>query len=211
MSDNEPKINLKKLAYSPLINPLVETTEVPIKRSRVRTGAMQDLVNPVTGEISHTSIIHKIEEKDDAEFVKVFADGVARAFDLNKTSARVFQAVLEEYQRTPMSGGFADTVELFWFGEGLSGRKLDMSEKTFQRGLKDLLAKGFLYPKSHSIFWVNPSLVFKGDRAMMVQEYRRRSADNQLPDKTATPAAKAPTKPRRKATPATPLPETQEQ
>jgi hypothetical protein len=82
--------------------------------------------------------------------------------------------VLAEYERTPMTRGFADTVELFWFGNGLSGRDIGMSEKTFQRGLKELLGKGFLAPKSSSIFWVNPSLFFKGDRVMFIKEYRRR-------------------------------------
>ena len=109
--------------------------------------------------------------------MKVFAAGVAAAFELNRTTYRVFQAVLQEYERTPMTRGFADTVELFWFGGGLSGRDVGMSEKTFQRGLKELLAKGFLAPKSSSVFWVNPALFFKGDRVLFVKEYRRRSRE----------------------------------
>lgn len=167
-------INLKKLDYSPSVNPLVEPREVVLKRRYVRTGKTEELVNSATGEISHVSAIHQVEERDDAEFVKVFAAGVSAAYDLNRTAQRVFQAVLQEYERTPMTRGFADTVELFWFGDGLSGRDIGMSEKTFQRGLKELLAKGFLAPKSSSIFWVNPSLFFKGDRVMFIKEYRRR-------------------------------------
>jgi hypothetical protein len=149
-----------------------------MRKRYVSSGLSKDLVDPSTGEVSGAAVIRVVEEKDDAEFVKVFAAGVAAAFDLNRTAYRVFQAVLQEYERTPMNRGFADTVELFWFGEGLSGRSIDMSEKTFQRGLKDLLAKGFLAPKSSSVFWINPALFFKGDRVAFVKEYRRRKVDD---------------------------------
>jgi hypothetical protein len=177
MSDNKP-INLKKLEYSPRVNPLVEPQSIAMRKRYVSSGLSKDLVDPSTGEVSGAAVIRVVEEKDDAEFVKVFAAGVAAAFDLNRTAYRVFQAVLQEYERTPMNGGFADTVELFWFGDGLSGRNIDMSEKTFQRGLKDLLAKGFLAPKSSSVFWINPALFFKGDRVAFVKEYRRRRVAN---------------------------------
>ena len=173
----EKTVHLRKLDYFPTQNPLVEAQQVRVKRRVVRTGKSEELVSGATGEVRAVSAIHQVEERDDAEFVKVFAAGVAAAFELNRTTYRVFQAVLQEYERTPMTRGFADTVELFWFGGGLSGRDVGMSEKTFQRGLKELLAKGFLAPKSSSVFWVNPALFFKGDRVLFVKEYRRRSRE----------------------------------
>jgi hypothetical protein len=51
-----------------------------------------------------------------------------------------------------------------------------MSEKTFQRGLRELLGKSFLAPKLPNVYWVNPALFFKGDRVMFIREYRRRSS-----------------------------------
>jgi hypothetical protein len=167
-------INLRELAYSPNINPLLEPQEIHVKRRYVRTSSRQDLMDAATGELAAVTAIHTIEERDDAEFVKVFADGVRAAFDLSRTGYRVFQAVLTIYQDTAMKRGYAEAVELFWFGDGLNGRTIDMSEKTFQRGLKELLAKSFLAPKSASMFWVNPSLFFKGDRVAFVKEYRRK-------------------------------------
>ena len=119
-------------------------------------------------------MIHTIEQKDDAEFVKVFAAGISATYDLSKTAQRVFRAVLDEYERTPMQGGFADTLYLAWFSGGLSGRDVDMSEATFNRGLRELLGKGFLAARGPNAFWVNPSLFFKGDRVLFLKEYRRR-------------------------------------
>lgn len=172
----KPTTVLNKLDFSPTVNPLLEPQEINLKRRYVRTTGRQDLVNPNTGELAGVAAIHMVEEKDDAEFVKVFADGVKAAFGLTRTGARVFQSVLEIYQSTSMKGGYAEAVELFWFNDGLSGRDVDMSEDTFKRGLRELLDKGFLWPRVASSFWVNPALFFKGDRVAFVKEYRRRSA-----------------------------------
>lgn len=177
-------INLRKLEFSPTYNPLVEPQQLKTKRRLVKSGRTEDLVNPATGEVTGVAAIHQIEERDDAEFVKVFAAGVSAAYELSKTAQRVFQVVLDQYQRTPMSRGYADVVNLFWFGDGIEGRDVGMSEKTFQRGLRELLEKRFLWAKDPASFWVNPSLFFKGDRVLFIKEYRRRkaSADQEARD-----------------------------
>lgn len=154
----------------------METRAIAIKRRYVDSGVRRELMDS-DGVVQAAAVIRNIEEKDDAEFVKVFAAGVAASYDLSRTGQRVFQAVLGEYQGTPMQGGFADAVYLSWFGDGLSGKDVGMSEKTFQRGLRELLGKGFLAPKLPNVYWVNPALFFKGDRVMFIREYRRRSSN----------------------------------
>lgn len=171
----KPKTNLAQLPYSPTVNPLMEPQEIKTKRRVVRSGKSEDLVNTNTGEIVGVAAIHQVEERDDAEFVKVFASGITAAYELTRTAQRVFSVVLDEYQKTPMSRGFADAVDLFWFGQGIEGRDVGMSEYTFKRGLRELLDKAFLYPKSPTSFWVNPAMFFKGDRVLFIKEYRRKS------------------------------------
>jgi hypothetical protein len=183
----KPTVNLRELEYSPTVNPLMEPHEVRVQKRYVRTRSRQDMLNPSTGELVGVTSIHIVEERDDAEFVKVFAEGVKAAFDLTRTGYRVFQAVLTIYQSTSMKGGYAEAVELFWLGDGLNGRSLDMSEKTFQRGLKELLAKGFLAPRMASSFWVNPALFFKGDRVAFVKEYRKKQATSATIGSRAAP------------------------
>lgn len=185
-----PSVNLRRLQYSPNINPLVSPQEIELRKGLVRTGGYQDLVNAETGETHAVSVIHKSLELDDAHFVKMFAAGIAASFELNKTSQRVLTAVLAAYERSPMNGGFADWVELYWFGEGLEGQTLNMSEKTFQRGLKDLLARGFLAPRNPTTYWTNPHLFFKGNRVLFINEYRRRAKDQAM---DALPAVALPT------------------
>lgn len=170
----KPKTHLDKLKYSPTINPLMQPQQITTKRRYVRSGKSEDLINSSTGEIVGVATIHQVEERDDAEFVKVFAAGVSASYELSKTAQRVFQVVLDQYQRTPMSRGFADYVNLFWFDDGLDGRSVGMKEDTFKKGLRELLDKSFLAPKDTVSFWTNPALFFKGDRVMFIKEYRRR-------------------------------------
>lgn len=173
------KINLRKLQLSPLVNPLMEPQEIATKKRWVQSGQREDLVNASTGEIHGMSVIRQIEEKDDAEFVKVFAAGVSASYDLSRTAQRVFQVVLDQYQRTPMTKGYVDHVNLLWFDGGIEGRDVGLTAKTFQRGLKELLLLRFLAPKDGVAYWTNPALFFKGDRVVFIKEYRRKTKDKQ--------------------------------
>lgn len=168
-----PSLKNMRAGMSPLINPLIEVQELKTRRRLVKSGRADEVVSTATGEIVGVAAIHTFEERDDAGFVKVFAAGVTATYDLSKSAQRVFQVVLDQYQRTPMSGGYADSVELFWFGDGVNGRDVGMSERTWMRGLKELLQKRFLHPKTPSSYWTNPALFFKGDRVLFIREYRR--------------------------------------
>lgn len=180
---SDTQINLRKLDYSPAENPFMSGAEIRTTTKTVRTrAAPRDMMDPDTGEIIGATVIHSIEERDEEHFVKVFAEGVRAAFDLTRTGARVFNAVLTEYQAAKMTGGYADSLTLFFFDDGLNGRAIDMSEKSFQRGLKELLAKGFLSPKAPNQFWVNPALFFKGDRVTFAREYRLKKKDVAVPE-----------------------------
>lgn len=171
MSD-ETKFNLRNLPYSPDKNPLIDGFQMKSKlKKKVSTGGINSLVNQQTGEV-HQAVIVEEQEVDETQFVKIFTAGIRAAFGLTSSGSRVFQCVLDVYQSQPMTGGFAESVYLFWFDGGLDGRRLDMSEKTFQRGLKELLEAGFLYPRSGNMFWVNPNLFFRGNRATFIKTYR---------------------------------------
>ena len=166
--------DLRRLHYSPDKNPLLDPDGIPVKKRWVRTSGAKELVDTTTGEVSGLAAIHTIEERDDAEFVKVFADGVKAAFGLTKTAHRVFKIVRGIYENTPMRGGYAASLYIAWFDGGLAGRDIGMSDRTFHIGLKELLEKEFLAAKAPNLFWVNPTLFFKGDRVAFVKEYRRK-------------------------------------
>lgn len=177
--------NLKTIIPSPQENPLIEPQTIKTRKRAVQAGRGDDLVNVNTGELSAISVIKTIEEKDDADFVKVFADGVVASYGLSKTAQRVFHVILEQYQKTPMSKGYADAVRLYWFGEGLDGVYIGMSKYTFNRGLRELLDKRFIYPKDTASYWTNPALFFKGNRVLFLKEYRRKRKPKEVENITS--------------------------
>lgn len=177
----EKRINFRNLPMSPNVNPLMEPTTIKIKNRVARTAVdARSLLNPETGEISAVAKIYTVDERDDEQFVKVFAQGVKEAFNLNRTAARVFQAILSAYQNEKMTGGFADCVYLYWHGTGLNGHTIGMTDRTFYNGLRTLIERKFLAPKSPNLYWVNPTLFFKGDRVAFIREYRRKSSGRTL-------------------------------
>lgn len=173
MSDEQQKFNLKRLPFSPTRNPLLEGFTLKTRNKQVRAGGVQSVVDK-HGEVRSAVIVEE-EEVDETHFVKVFTAGIRAAFGLSLTGSRVFQAMLEVYQNQPMSGGFADSIYLHFFDGGLDGRQLDMSERTYRRGLVELLERGFLYPRGENLFWVNPTMFFRGNVATFVKTYRKRA------------------------------------
>lgn len=180
MSEIVKKVDLRYLDYSPNENPLLQVGSIPVRKKRVGSRVGKSLIDAETGEIMGAAVIHQVEEKDLEEFVKVFAAGVAATYSLTRTGQRVFQAILKVYEDTPMVKGYADSIYLAWFDDGLCGHSLDMSEASFRRGLRELLAKDFLSPKLPNQYWVNPALFFKGDRVLFVKEYRRKAEKKQV-------------------------------
>jgi hypothetical protein len=167
-----PKI--RSLPYSPTVNPLVEPETVKVKKKWVRAGSVRNLTNE-EGEVEAVTAIHQIEEVDNAQFVKIFAAGARAMFDLSMSATRVFQVVVAMYEKEPMHGGYSECVYLSWVAGGPGGVPLPgMSESVWNRGMRELVDRRFLSARLPGVFWVNPALMCKGDRVMLVKEYRRK-------------------------------------
>lgn len=170
-----PKTRLDKLNYSPTDNPLAIAAEIRTKTKFVRSGRAEMLVNVETQEVTHASMMHQITEIDEAHFVKIFAQGVTAMFDLSRTAQKVFALVLKRYQESEMPGGYSDCIDLFWFDDKLDGQAIGITEQTFKKGLRELLDKQFLYPRIPHSYWINPNLIFKGDRVVFIKEWRKKA------------------------------------
>lgn len=175
-SKTEKQIGLKDFKFNPSKNPFINRFELKTKNKRIPSRFSTNLIDPKNGEAKYYSTIYELKKIDDANFVKVFMSGIAAAYNLGRAAYRVFQVILQEYERAPMSGGYSETVVLAWVNGGLLGRNIGMSQKTFKRGLVELLNSGFIARRSNDTFWINPALFFKGDRVKFVNEYYRDSS-----------------------------------
>ncbi|EJF84414.1 hypothetical protein [Candidatus Bartonella washoeensis] len=157
-------LNLRKLEYSPLENPFFRKSKICIRDKTVTTCVgFQKLVDCKTENILTVPTIHIIEEKNNEEqFLKAFANDIREVFNLSLTGYRVFIEALKIYQ----SAQLTDSITLIWLDDGLNGVKLDMTNRTFHNGLKELIMKDFLKPKLRNQYWVNPAVFFKGDQSV---------------------------------------------
>jgi hypothetical protein len=153
-------------------NPFLSGSLVAVKGRKknytVASGAMTltDSTGTVQGTVQHS--ITRIV--DDTHFVKIFSDGVAGIYDLGRPGAKVFRFLFDEVQKNPNQDRiylyFMDALEDPW----------RIPKTTFFKGMSELLEKGFLAKSANpNMFFLNPSMMWNGDRFRFVQEYQRAS------------------------------------
>lgn len=151
-------------------NPFLTGSIVNIRgrRKRYQIAARGDTVLGPKGElkagVEHT-IVHIV---DDSKFVKLYADGVVGMYDLNSAGSKVFRYLFDQVQNHPNIDKiylyFMDAVEEPW----------KISKPVFFRGMAELLEKSFIARSSNpNMFYLNPMMLWNGNRFKFVNEYRR--------------------------------------
>lgn len=158
-------------------NPSVPQKGEISRQRRAQIGTEQrGLVINGSGEIfgSGTAIAYELEEVDSERFVKLFLSGLKQASDLSKSGLSLFEVVYNQMRHTPNS----DKIEL----NSHTARKHvpGLNERTYQRGLRELLDKEFLFRSpSDGVFFVNIRYMFNGDRLAFVKAYHLKGSRKQ--------------------------------
>lgn len=158
------------------------------KRINVPGGKGAVIVDNTTGELKGIGGMGFWweEEVDSSRFVKLFLDGIKQAAGLSKTGMQVFELVYHQMRANPGS----DEIKLNQYVAKDHG----MSDRTYQRGVRELLEKEFLYRSpSDGVFFVNIRFMFNGDRLAFVKTYHLKDTAHQeeLP-LTDVPALRGP-------------------
>ena len=144
------------------------------KRFQVPGGRASVIVDHGTGELKGIGgmALWWDAEVDTAQFVKLFLDGIKQAANLSKTGMQVFELVYRQMQASPGS----DEIKLNQY----VARDHGMSDRTYQRGVRELLEKQFLFRSpSDGVFFVNIRFMFNGDRLAFVRTYHLKGAARQ--------------------------------
>lgn len=153
-------------------NPLLKSHEITLKERTIKVGSTRDLIDAETGEMTNVNAIYQRKLIDSERFAKVYLDGLSKTFGLSKTSLRVFQSILKLCEK--------DTDSIWLNFMTISKLDTELAERTFYRGLKELLSHEFIaYSDIPNKFWINPHLFFNGDRVKFITEYVR-ATPNQL-------------------------------
>jgi hypothetical protein len=117
---------------------------------------------------------YQFEEVDNAKFVKMFLDGIRQTVGLSKAGLNIFELVYNKLQQNPN----IDKVELSFY---MSAKLIpDLSERTYHRGLRELLDREFLFRSPYDgVFFVNIRYMFNGDRLAFVKGYQRKGSSKQ--------------------------------
>jgi hypothetical protein len=144
------------------------------KRFHVPGGKGSVIVDNSTGEIKGIGGMGFWwqEEVDSSRFVKLFLDGIKQAAGLSKTGIQVFELVYHQMRANPGS----DEIKLNQYVAKDHG----ISDRTYQRGVRELLEKEFLYRSpSDGVFFVNIRFMFNGDRLAFVKTYHLKGSPRQ--------------------------------
>lgn len=119
------------------------------------------------------AMFYEWKEVDKNKFVKMYMEGIRQSVGLSKSGVAVFELVYYQIQEKPDN----DKVNLSVHTSGLE-------ERTYQRGLRELLEKEFLYRSPYDgTFFVNIRYMFNGDRLAFVKGFqlKKEKDSNQLP------------------------------
>jgi hypothetical protein len=133
------------------------------------------LLNPDSGEVLGQASVAfmELEEVDSTKFVKMFLAGIRKTVGLSKAGLTVFEWVFDQVRSTPGS----DRIMLTAFEAGERG----IAERTFNRGLRELLDKEFLFASpARGLYWLNISYLFNGDRLHFVTTYHLKGGGERL-------------------------------
>lgn len=146
------------------------------KRITIPGGKETVIVNNSTGEILGQGGMGfwKDEEVDRGRFVKLFLDGIKQAAGLSKAGIQVFELVYNEVRDNPGK----DEIKLSY--DAVRDRGLELSDRTYQRGIRELLEKEFLFRSMYEgTYFVNIRFMFNGDRLAFVKTYHLKNASLQ--------------------------------
>lgn len=156
-------------SYNPSV-PRPDSISRTKKKVRVGDERQGIIFNDETGEkLSFGgAAFYEFEEVDNARFVKMYLAGVKQATELSKSGLNAFEIVYREMQSRPGK----DEVHLSYY---LALKYFpDMSERTYHRGMREILEKGFIFKSPfEGMFYVNIRFMFNGDRLAFVKGYKR--------------------------------------
>lgn len=154
------------------LNPFCFETELKIetRKKNLTVSRGTELIEKKDTSKSYFANIVHTQEVDKEEFIKLYTSQIKAYFDLTKTAYKVFFIFLRIYQDAIGKDHFYLSCK-----KAMSlAEKIDhfvLSESIFYRGIKELIEKRIIAKTNEkNWYFINPAIVFNGDRARFVSE-----------------------------------------
>lgn len=161
-------------------NPFVESFYVEVRQKSMSIAGGFE-VKDIDKKDVKVGALAVFKQVDTEQFLKVYTQNVKALFELSPTAQKILMPLMLEIQKE------AKNVAHLYFSHSIAKKNcVELGIKPFQkatffRGLGELIEKDFLAvnAKGQNWYWINPSILFNGDRIRYVQEYRiKRKAEN---------------------------------
>lgn len=176
--DKEPTEPQKKLSRrgaerykeNPFISHAAVNTKTGVKRINSKNGDKMLVINKGSGEVMAEGGFWHTQEVDKSQFVKLFINGVKALKELTNAGTKVFEIMYMQVQENISK----DVINLHFVD--IDQELTPMARATFNRGLSELIDKGFLAETlAQSRYFINPDFIWNGDRLTFVREFRMQS------------------------------------
>jgi hypothetical protein len=146
-------------------NPFMSNLLIPKRKRNVRiANSDKAILDKGTGEVESTLFLGQTKTIDKEQFVKIFHNSLQSLFDLSNVSIRVFAYIGSVTT-------FDDKI-IFDVEECKSFTNLT-SRTTIYKALTELIEAEFIAKSNlNNIFYINPQIFYKGDRIVLVNEYK---------------------------------------
>lgn len=161
------------------VNPFIAEGVLKIDRGKktiIAGGTKDVMVDSETGELSGMAMLHKYKEVDRNQFVKIYINEVKSLFDLSKTGVRAFNYVLS-CMLINKDEIYLNIHKLVEYAEWTNTTQA-------YKGLGELIANKIIAPSVEPNIWfINPNVIFNGDRIAFIREYRvKQNTENKKSD-----------------------------
>lgn len=158
-------------------NPFLESLRIPLApKSNMFVKRDEAIINLSSGTIQEDVLLTgKRKYVDGEHFVKIFVKEMEIIFDLTRPAQKIFTYMLSKVE-------YDDKLH-FDIRDCKTSLRYKSESQVFI-GIKELMLNGFIAKTSWTnVYWINPKLFYKGDRLVIVREYRKTKGkiiDNQL-------------------------------
>lgn len=173
--------DFSKNTENPFLNQALEVINKNIvqkTKTATNTGesAILKAVDESTGQIlGYTTFIRQIEV-DEEQFAKFYLSNFSAFYDLKPASMKVFGFVLKQLKPN------RDNFE-FYFED--CSKETGYTKMTIYRGLTELLNNNIIARgRNEYAYFINPMIVFNGNRVTFAKTYVKKREKNKIEDKS---------------------------
>jgi len=174
-NEYKPLKNYEKYEENPYIPDVVENMQVRRKRQTMyptNKDVMHYVVNRETGEVDGYSAFIREAVVDESQFIKVFTRELRALWDLSKVASRVLAYVMT-CMRMGEDGIYFNMRKCMEY----TGYK---SERSIINGISELIEhKVLARSTSINIYFINPSIIFNGNRVVFARSYRKKQKEKE--------------------------------